>query len=345
MIMGKLRNGEEKILRALAKSPHGFRFGEIAKDARLSNPVLSDYLKRLQKEEYVRKDVETRKYLITPKGRSELKKIEGIELQSSSASFSTFSPCAVAIPMPNPTRLSIKSFPNIFTDEKVVIEGYLSVDNRHRDKIESALEELRKRRALDWIPNFFKDLGEVLIKKQSGYHEQSEFMEKPRPIEGRINEERAKLDFEASLLVVFNGKEVAEKIEWSDWFKKAETREKHDEVERKLLKETIEKSKQHRRAWLENLIIQYLNSYDSASSPVELESKLISQITSLESAIPNDTTMSELYEIMETLKKEGSLKFVTKTEYSFEVDEEKLGARETANVELFKGIFDTLSPQ
>jgi predicted transcriptional regulator len=137
VIKGKLRDGEEKILRALAKAPHGLPFGGIVKEARLSKPVISDYLKRLQKEEYITKDVETRKYVITPKGRSELKKLEGIELQTSSTSFTTFSPCAVAIPMPNPTRLSVKSFPTPFADEKVVIDGYLSLDNQHRDKIES----------------------------------------------------------------------------------------------------------------------------------------------------------------------------------------------------------------
>jgi DNA-binding PadR family transcriptional regulator len=353
VIKEKLRDGEVKILRALARASHGLPFGGIKEEARLSNPVISDYLKRLQKEGYVSKNVETRRYVITPKGRSELKKLEGIELQTSSASFTTFSPCAVAIPMPNPTRLWIKSFPTPFTDEKVVIDGYLSVDNQHRDKIESALEELRKEHALDWIANFFNDLGEVLSKKHSGYHESTGIMEKPRPLKDRINEGRAKLDFEASLLVVFNGKEVAEKIEWQDWLKKADTREKQDEVERKLLKETIEESKQHRRAWLENLIIQYLSSplrtrspreeaRDSASSPVELETNLIRQITSLRSMIPKDTTMGELYEIMETLKMEGALKLVTKTEYFFEVDEEKMSTREKENFELFRWIYETL---
>jgi DNA-binding PadR family transcriptional regulator len=352
VIKGKLRDGEEKILRALAKSPHGLpfggkraRFGGIVKETRLSAPVISDYLKRLQKEGYVSKDVETRRYVITSKGRSELKKIEGIELQTSSASFTTFGPCAVAIPMPNSTRLSLKSFPTVFTDEKVVIDGYLSVDSQHRDKIESALKELKEKHVLDWIPNFFNDLGEVLSKKHGGYHESTGFMEKPRPLEDRINEGRAKLDFEASLLVVFNGKEVAGKIDWEDWLKKADTREKQDEVERKLLKETIEKSKQHRKAWLENLIIQYLSSRDSASSPVELETNLIKKITSLNSAaIPRDA-MGELHEIMEKLEKEGALKVVTKTEYSFEVDEEKLSTREKENFELFRGIFESLRQQ
>ena len=345
MIREKLRDGEVKILRALARASHGLPFGGIKEEARLSVPVISDYLKRLQKEGYVSKDVETRRYVITLKGRSELKKLEGIELQTSSVSFTTFIPCAVAIPMPNSTRLLIKSFSNPFTDEKVVIDGYLSVNNQHRDKIESALEELRKEHALAWIPNFFNDLGEVLSKKHGGYHESTGIMEKPRPLKDRINEGRAKLDFEASLLVVFNGKEVAGKIDWEDWLKKADIREKQEEAERKLLKETIEKSKQHRKAWLENQIILYVNSRCSASSPAELESNLIGQIISLRSMIPKDTTLSELYEIMETLKKEGALKLVTKTEYSFEVDEEKISTREEENVELFRGIYETLRQQ
>jgi predicted transcriptional regulator len=345
MIKGKLRDGEEKILRALARAPHGLSFGETVKEARLSKPVISDYLKHLQKEGYVTKDVDLRKYVITPKGRRELKKLEGIELQASSTSFTVFSPCAVAIPMPNPTRLSFKSIPTPFTDERVVIDGYLSVDDQHRDRLESALERLRKEHALHSIAYFFNCLGEALSKKNGGYHESTGIMEKPRPLKDRINEARDKLDLEASLLLVFNGKEVAGKINWEDWLKKADIRERQEEIERKLLKKTIEKSKQHRKAWLENLIIQYLNSRDSASSPAELESNLIRQITSLGSMIPKDTTMGELYEIIEKLKNEGALKLVTKTEYFFEIDEEKISTREKENVELFREIYETLMQQ
>jgi DNA-binding PadR family transcriptional regulator len=341
----KLRDGEVKILTALARIPLGLPFGGIKEKTRLSNPVISDYLKRLQKEAYVTKDVETRRYVITPKGHSELKKLEGIELQNSSTYFTTSSPCPVTIPMPNPTRLSIKSFSTPFTDEKVVIDGYLSVDDKHRDKIESALEALRKEHALDWMAGFFNDLGDILSKKQRGYHESTGIIEKPRPLKDRINEGRSKLDFEASLLLVFNGKEVAGKIDWEDWLKKADLREKQEEAERKLLKETIKKSKQHRKAWLENQIILYVNSRCSASSPAELESNLMGQIISLRNMIPKDTSLGELYDIVKTLKKEGALKLVTKTDYCFEIDEEKINAREMENLKLFKGIYETLRQQ
>jgi len=342
VIKGILRDGEEKILRALAKAPFGLPFGGIVKEARLSKPVISDYLKCLQKEEYITKDVETRKYVITSKGRSELKKIEGIELQTSSISFTTYGPCAVAIPMLNPASLLFKAFPNPFTKERVVIDGYLSLDNQNRGKIKSVLEKLRKKHAFSAIANFFNDLGEALSEKQGGFHESTGIMEKPRPLRDRIKEARDKLDFEASLLVVFNGKEVTGQIDWEDWLRKAGVREKREEAERKLLKEAIEKSKPHRKAWLENQIILYLNSRVSASSPAELESNLIGQIAGLKGMIPKETTLSELYESLETLKMKGALKIVAKTEYSFEIDEMKISARQRENFLVFRDIYETL---
>jgi len=70
--------GELKILEALQygerENPIYKSFTELRDETRLSNPVLSDYLKRLQKLGRIKRDIDSRKYFIQVAGKGALER-------------------------------------------------------------------------------------------------------------------------------------------------------------------------------------------------------------------------------------------------------------------------------
>ena len=75
--------GEIKILRALEHPRLGKvmpkSYKSLREETKLSDPVLSDYLKRLQKKKLIQRDIETRGYLLSVKGKRRLQLIDLVE--------------------------------------------------------------------------------------------------------------------------------------------------------------------------------------------------------------------------------------------------------------------------
>jgi predicted transcriptional regulator len=326
-----LRDGEKRILKKLVKFPHGLSFTQIKKELSLSSPVISDYLKPLQKEGYIIKNVDTRKYSITPKGQSELKKLEGIErVETSGTLFTSTSPGIYVVP--NPTPLSVKSFGHPFTKERVVIDGYLSLDNQHKDMTESVLKQLEKTGGLDFIPDFFNKMGEALSKQDDNYPSENLFKKPTKSFKTRIKEEKAKLDFEASILLIFNGKEVADKIDWDEQIKNANEYEEREEKNKKQCVKELDGNKEHRKAWLKSKLLDYLKTttqgnrflrfFETSSSQKELESKTTNEIVEC-LGLPKTIRNIEISVALEELGKEGKLRVLPVTKYFYELDNEK----------------------
>jgi len=67
-----LAPGEVKILKVLKEGSKMKSYTNLKDETKLSDPVLSDYLKRLQKKKFVKRDIDTRKYCLTVKGKRKL---------------------------------------------------------------------------------------------------------------------------------------------------------------------------------------------------------------------------------------------------------------------------------
>lgn len=63
-----LAPGKNEILKALRDEEKSYT--QLKKDAKLSDPVLSDYLKWLWKKKYIVRDIDSRKYRLLKKGRN-----------------------------------------------------------------------------------------------------------------------------------------------------------------------------------------------------------------------------------------------------------------------------------
>lgn len=68
-----LAPGEMKILRVLESKRKSLKsYKTLREETALSDPVLSDYLKRLQKRKFIKRDIDTRKYSLTVRGKRRL---------------------------------------------------------------------------------------------------------------------------------------------------------------------------------------------------------------------------------------------------------------------------------
>jgi predicted transcriptional regulator len=337
----------EKILITLTKAFHGYSFSEIMNSTGLSKPVISMDLKILLKKEYIIKNFDNRKYKITDSGTAYLKKLVGIEgINNSSTSFTSVANATPGIyVVPNPIPLSIKSWGHPFTEEKVVIDGYFSLGTDHRDEAEMVLKQLQKNDLFYWLPDFFNGLGKAI---SDITFRSNNLFGKPEGFQKRIKEAKAALDFEASLLVLFNGKDVAEKIPWDELLADARALEKRVEEEKKLSKRAFRKNTNYRRLWLETYVLEQLPDHlpllisQTGSTPAELETAFIKQVTSEKTAIPKDTSEGELRKIIEVLMKDGTLKIREITKYAFEVNKQKLSSKKDENYKLLRDEYAKL---
>jgi len=77
-----LAPGEMKILQVLKSEKKKMSlksYKTLKKETELSDPVLSDYLKRLQKKMFIIRDVDTRKYSLTVRGKRRLEFFDLVE--------------------------------------------------------------------------------------------------------------------------------------------------------------------------------------------------------------------------------------------------------------------------
>jgi hypothetical protein len=323
-----------EILRKLGESPLGLSFKETKEKTKLSDPTVSGGLKSLVLEGLVN-FVYPKKYNITTRGQSELKKLEGIQnVENSEASYRK----DVMVLMPQASgSLTLRSWPFPFS-EQVPINLVLSLGEQRQYNAEDILKEMEERNNLGWTQNFFNDLGRILYEKKGGKRELEVNLKKAPNYKEWIEEVRTKLDMYAVLMVSFDGREIAEKIDWEKRQKEADVWKKQDETERRLLKEVMKQEDSY-KTMLENIVMICLNPNDTALTQTELESDLMKRVLAQRNQtglLPKEPTIEQVREILEDLKKEGSAQTVIKTKYAFTIDEEKLKQRETKNWELLK---------
>lgn len=321
----RLRDGEEKIIRSLitTASLGGLTFTEIRNKTGLSNPVISDYLKTLQKNQYIARSIDTRKYVACQKARDEIKKLTASQQIRDSSDHSSvpFIPLDDAARngsssiflMPQFTSFQTKYSSSPFTKEKATIDWYLSIDDEHRGKIKDIKKNIDT--ALLGV-TFFDQIGKVLSQGKGGNHAR-DFVKKSR----------AQMDFSASLLLVFNGKEIAEKIDWKQLLKNADIFEKQEGEKVKVLEKLVNQNKDFRQRLLETYVIHLLYptsfvSLVSVPNIDRLQKDFLKRLLEYRYMIPKNISDQEIMETYQRLEKEGIIRIAPVTSYIFEADQE-----------------------
>jgi DNA-binding MarR family transcriptional regulator len=320
----ELRGGELKILRALTKKPPdaGLKFGELLGETDLSSPVLSTYLKNLQKKNYILRHVDSRSYSITREGRDRINKEEELE-KIEFSSISLKDNRAVDFPSPTVGLDSIK-WPLPYSKREANVDGYLFIDGLPQEKVTAVAKKLVKS-SMAGIHLFFEDLGSA-VAEQQGFSDNLEI--KTYLSEWNRQEwlkwQRARLDYHASILLIFRGDELAKGVDWDSLAEKAKADYQRMQESMANIALRLKNDSGYRRRWLEEVILDKICflRIKHPHSEVELVNDLVEMIEKFHGAEFDDSVADEVRAVFEDFKKSGLFKIVP--EYHIEVHE-KLG--------------------
>jgi DNA-binding MarR family transcriptional regulator len=320
----RLRGGELEILKALAKKPQhsGFPFKDLLEKAQLSKPVLSDYLKNLQKKGYVVRDIDSRNYDLTLEGRAQLNKVDSVEkIEFLSVPFTK----NVTVDFPSPSApFGVPSWPVAFTDREVTVAGYLYIDQFSQAEATSIVRKLEETKAFALIHDLFNNIGTAVAEKKGlNCSLDSLLRDSSEPqYQKLVKCDRARLDYYAAVLLIFDGTEISKKINWEKMLKRVHTEEAAVLEKKANFETSIKNDVAYRRSWLENIVlnqIPFLRLYH-ARSEGDLERELVRMVVKQVGSLLGESAESEVRVVFAELKKTGVCKIVP--EYLVEVNKE-----------------------
>jgi hypothetical protein len=325
-----LNGSETTILELLATKPadSGFLFEEILVKAKISRPVLSKGLKYHQKLQYIIKDPETRHYKITKKGRDYLKQTESFEkIQYSGIPF------IKSTTIPFPTQASVLPFEpqkTVFRNREFRVDGYLYLDQFSPIETNFIIEQMQKSTPLfEWFNDFFQTLGTQIGKKKGLDNSTLTFGLEP-PFLPRYQDiikfERASLDYYSSILLIFNGEEIAKKIDWEKELKKAAANEESAEENKRNFEQRLISDEVYRKNWLESIVANRLIFFQKIdfNGELELEEELVEKVVADTRYFIGALAEREVKRIVDDLKQRGVFKIIPK--YRVEIDIARLQA-------------------
>lgn len=332
-----LRPGERKILEKLkewSKREKGLSFTKIEEKTSLSRSVLSDYLKQLQKSFMIKRDIDSRKYMILKPGQEALKK--GIISDKTSNLPYHVMEIETEVSIERPRRFfSADSVPVPFTQKKIVVEAVLHIDKEHESKLDSVVKNLQERNSFHFVYPFFKHLGDVLSTTYGYEYPSGPVLGEYWKARDMIEKEQYSLDYEAVLQLRFNGKEVAKSIDWEDLMKSVEEGDKLDEEKFNQLKAVLTRDKEARKAYAKRHICLDLSVASQRSTQErktehwigvnhsDLENRFARHIQKILSsaAFPKIPSEKEIKKMLKELKEKGIIEIVH--DYTFNVKNEK----------------------
>ena len=221
-----------------------------------------------------------------------------------------------------------------FSKEKLAIEGFLYLDEAHEDRIDAVIDHLEKSIASNYVAGFFRELGEAMSRAY-GYGRTSklQFFERRNKAKDLVAGEKLKLDFDAALVLRFDGREISQKIDWENVQKSAEDVDDQQKRLRKALEED-----ENRRIFIEYTVAGELESFGienkGEGNPSDLENQFVKYVCKgMFEMLPKPPSEREITEVLEKLKNKGIVEIAKK--YTFKVDWEKLEQEREENSKLF----------
>jgi hypothetical protein len=308
--------------------------------------TLSELLKDLQTKGLLIRTIEG-KYLTTQAGVDFLAE-NGIIEENSASSIKAKIRVEYPIEMPEKQKESILlNYPVPFAkDEKTkgAIEGFLYLDEGHKDRANMIIEEVLGNQGEMYISGLFHIIGDAVAKAygiKKDVHRSVWWNSKS--LKDRYLELKASLDFNAGISLHFNGRSISDTIPWGQILKSAIQNDVESERLEKRSKNLILKNKEYRRRWLKQVICRHaINSKlftaqrIITSNPDELENIFIQRIREEKQEFPMTKRfgkssyqvpkIEEIRDVLEEMKKEGTIKI--KQVFAFEIDEKKLYEQE-----------------
>lgn len=320
----RLREGEIRILETLAKRPpnSGLTFMKLSDEADLSNPVLSEYLKNLQKKCYVYRDIDSRNYRINKEGRKQLAKVKNVEnIEFSSVPFAK----NVSVDfMSKSIPLDASSWQLPFTETVANVNGYLFVDKFSPNQVTSIAEKLELQDSA-FIYQLFADLQTAVLEAIGINPNDNGFLRslsKPE-YQKMVNRERAGLEYYAAIMLVFDGYELSKKINWEKLLVKASAAEQNEERWQAKFRDRIINDPGYRKNWLQKALLDSILFLQAkhARSEKELEEELVRMVVKNYGNVLGDSAETEVREAFDDFRSSRLCSIIP--EYFVKVDSER----------------------
>jgi hypothetical protein len=293
------------------------------------NPTrLSESLKKLQKLGYLNRTL-NREYMTSEKGKEAMKKKQLIVETIGRP----YIPVAAEIPVVESISIRIDDDSHSLAKESIPIGGFLFLDEEHGEKLKQIEEALTHSAAKDQIWQFFHSLGMILGNVYGYKYDLPDFWEERHDWTDQVNRYRHAMDFDATILLKYEGKKAAEGIDWSSYVRSSRMFEKRHQPYMKKLRRAINKTPAFRMAYVtETTVGPDLDSVENsnkrerwweAPKPAALEEQFVNHVReALSETFPKIPTKNEVRKLLEELENEGTLKILPT--YTLRIDPRKL---------------------
>jgi hypothetical protein len=209
------------------------------------------------------------------------------------------------------------------------VDGYFYVDQFSPTETTSIIEKMQETSPplFEWFNDFFNSVGtQVAEKKGLDSKIISSGLEPPfmPRYQDMVKLERASLDYYASILLVFNGEEIARKIDWDKEMEKAAADEEAAKESKKNFEQRLISDEVYRKSWLESVVLDRISFFQrlEANGELELEDKLVEKVVADTRYFIGAVAEREVKKTVDELKQSGVFKIVPK--YKVEIDKAQL---------------------
>lgn len=281
------------------------RFNEVVEIAKMSPATVSKYLKAFKKEVEKKRDLRSGKYPIpvfyklTELGQKTLAEKKTLDhLETPNKTFfktenkDTLPKMLLGTRQDIAELVPVKSWYDLSPEGKVFIDTLLVFDEEHKEKMTTIVNELKQRKEwpevyLGSLCSEFVQLFKTVIRtaENAGTAKQKAIRDKTDLIRmrDRILEEKRALNFEATLLLHFDGKEVVRAVNWEKLLQDVEKgdslmKQGYDDHRKAISKPGVE-----RKNWIIDTAIDDIKNTETIELPRSLAKVLSASYSEIDS--------------------------------------------------------------
>lgn len=319
----RTKKAKTTVLKAL-EDGKWHRFNEVVGITKMSPATVSKYLKAFKKEVEKKRDLRSGKYPIPVsykltelgmKTLAERKTLDHIETPNKTffetEDKDTLPEMLLGARQDIAELIPVKSWYDLSPEGKVFIDTLLVFDEEHKEKMTTIVNELKQKK--EWPELYlghlcweFVELFKSVIRtaESAGTAKQKEIRDKTDlvQVQDRIMEEKQALNFEATLLLHFDGKEVVRSVNWEKLLQGVEKGDSAIKQGYDKYREAISKPGLERKNWIIDKAIENIRDTETIELPKSLTKVLNASYSEIEPIVKEPwNVLSNPSKLKETL--------------------------------------------
>jgi DNA-binding HxlR family transcriptional regulator len=329
----RTKKAKTAVLRALGDG-EWHRFNEVVETTKMSPATVSKYLKAFKKEVEKKRDLKSGKYPIPvsykltelgQKTLAERKTLDHIETPNKTyfktENEHTLSEMLLGARQDITNLFPVKSWYDLSPEGKVFIDTLLVFDEEHKEKIATIVNELKQKK--EWPEVYLGSLcskfvelfkGVIRTADNTGTAKQKEMRDKTGLVQVRdmIMEEKRALNFEATLLLHFDGKEVVRAVNWEKLLQDVKQGDSAMKQGYDEYREAISNPGVKRKNWIIDTAIDDIRNTETNELPTFLAKSLSASFSEIEDSVKDPwNVLSSPSKLKEALVQRLTLKIST----------------------------------